>query len=249
VTAQLRAELLKQRSTRTNVGLLAAMLGLVLLAGLLHGLGLPEENIDSSSEQLSLVIGWGEKLGALFAALLGAMSITSEVRHGTIRPTFLVTPRRVRVLTAKVLAGISFGAGFGLIATALAAGVGSAALATRGIDSRLDGGDYALFLAGGATAAALWAAIGVGIGAVVRNQVPTLIGICAWLLFVEGLLVGDLTGVGDVGRFAPGAAAAAISGQDPDTLLAPAVGLILLALYAAAAALAGSLVTTRRDVA
>jgi ABC-2 type transport system permease protein len=82
-----------------------------------------------------------------------------------------------------------------------------------------------LLVSGGAAAAALWAAIGVGVGALVRNQVPTLIGICAWLLFVEGLLAGDLVGLGEVGRFLPGAAAAAISGQDPGTLPAPAVGL------------------------
>jgi ABC-type transport system involved in multi-copper enzyme maturation permease subunit len=225
------------------------MLALVLLAVLLHGLGLPAEKVDSTSEQLTLVVGWGEKLAAVFAGLLGAMSITSEIRHGTIRPTFLVTPQRARVLAAKVLASMFFGAGFGLIATGLAVGVGSAALRARGIESQLDGGAYALFLAGGAAAAALWAAIGVGLGAVVRNQVPTLIGICAWLLFVEGLLVGDLIGAaGDVGRFAPGAAAAAISGQDPAQLVAPVVGLVLLVLYATAAALAGSLATARRDV-
>jgi ABC-2 type transport system permease protein len=247
--AQLRAELWKQRSTGTNLGLLSAMLGLVLLAVLLHGFGLPAEHIQSTSEQLTVVIGWGEKLGAVFAGLLGAMSITSEIRYGTIRATFLVTPKRARVLAAKFLASIFLGAGFGLIATALAAGAGSAALGARGIESQLDGSDYALFITGGAAAAALWAAIGVGIGAIARNQVPTLIGICAWLLFVEGLLAGDLLGaVGDVTRFAPGAAAAAISGQDPDTLVAPAIGLLLLALYAVAAAAAGWLATTRRDV-
>jgi ABC-2 type transport system permease protein len=108
-------------------------------------------------------------------------------------------------------------------------------------------GDYALLVTGGAAATALWAAIGVGVGAVVRNQVPALVGICAWLLFVENLLVGDLGGVGDVGRLLPGAAGKAISGQDPGTLLAPGVGLVLLALYAAAAAAAGSLATSRRD--
>jgi ABC-2 type transport system permease protein len=249
VTAQLRSELLKQRSTLTNLGLLSAMLGLVLLAVLLHGLALPAENVDSTSEQLTLVVGWGEKLGVLFAGLLGAMSITSEIRHGTIRPTFLVTPQRARVLAAKVLASMFFGAGFGLVATALAVGVGSAALRARGIESPLDEGNYALFLAGATAAAALWAAIGVGLGAVVRNQVPTLIGICAWLLFVEGLLVGDLFGaLGDVGRFAPGAAAAAVSGLGPDKLVAPAAGLVLLALYAGAAVVAGSLATARRDV-
>jgi hypothetical protein len=82
----------------------------------------------------------------------------------------------------------------------------------------------------------------------VCRQVPTVVGLCAWLLFAEGLLIGDLSGVGEVGRLAPGAAAAAVTGQDPDTLLAPAAGLVLLALYAAAAAVAGSVATTRRDV-
>jgi hypothetical protein len=248
VSAQLRAELLKQRSTRTGLALFGAMLGLVLLAVLLHGFGLPAEHADSSSEQLTLVLGWGEKLGALFAALLGAMSITAEIRYGTIRPTFLVSPRRGRVVAAKVLASTLIGAGFGLAACALAAAAGTAAVRLRGLDLQLDGGDYGLLLAGGAAGSALWAAIGVGVGALVRNQVPALVGLCAWLLFVEGLLVGDVADVDAVGRFAPGAAAAAISGQDPGTLLAPAVGLALLALYAAAAAVAGSLVTARRDV-
>jgi ABC-2 type transport system permease protein len=247
VTPQLRAELLKQRSTGTAVGLLAGLLGLVLFALLLHSFGLPAENADSASDQL-MILGLGEVLGSLFAALLGAMSITNEIRHGTIRPTFLVAPWRRRVVAAKVWVSILIGAGFGLAAGAVAAGVGTAALRARGIDVQLDAGDYALMLAGGTAAAALWAAIGVGLGAIIRNQVPTLVGICAWLLFVESLLVGDVVGIGDVTRFAPGASAQAISGQDPDTLLAPAAGLIVLSVYAAAAAVAGSLTTERRDV-
>jgi ABC-2 type transport system permease protein len=189
VRALLRAELHKQRSTRTALGLFAAMLGLVLLAVLLHGFGLPAERVDGPSEQLTMLFGWGEFVGALFAALLGAMSITGEVRHGTIRSTFLVTPWRGRVVAAKVWASMLIGAVFGLAAGAVAAGVGTATLGARGIDVRLDGGDYLVLLAGGTAAAALWAAIGVGLGALVRNQVPTLVGICAWLLFVEGLLV------------------------------------------------------------
>ncbi len=88
----------------------------------------------------------------------------------------------------------------------------------------------------------------VGLGALVRHQVPALIGISAWLLFVEGLLVGDFSGFGDVGRFFPGAAAAAITGQEPGTLVAPTVGLLLVIAYAAVAAVAGAIATTRRDV-
>jgi hypothetical protein len=40
----------------------------------------------------------------------------------------------------------------------------------------------------------------------------------------------------------------AVSGQEPDTLLAPGLSLVLLALYAVAAAAAGLFATTRRDV-
>ncbi len=248
MTAQLRAELLKQRSTRTGLGLFAAMLGLVAFTVLLHAFGLAAQNVGSSSDQL-MVFGRGEFLGALFAALLGALSITTEIRNGTIRPTFLVSPRRGRVVAAKVWVSMMIGAGFGLAASSLAAGIGTVALELRGIDVQLGGSDYALLLAGGAAAAALWAAIGVGLGAVVRNQVPALVGIVVWFLFVENLLVGDLAGVGDVGRLLPAAAGKAISGQNPETLLAPAVALALLALYAAVTAVAGARAASRRDVA
>jgi ABC-2 type transport system permease protein len=244
VSAQLRAEFLKQRSISTSIGLLSAMLGLVLLAVLLHGFGLPAGDLATRDNQL-MVFGRGEFLGALFAALLGAMSITAEVRHGTIRPTFLVNPRRGRVVAVKVWASTLIGAGFGFAASALAAAVGTAALRARGIDVQLDAGDYALLVAGGTAAPALWAAIGVGIGAIVRDQVPTLIGISAWLLFVEGLFGENLV---DVSKFAPGTLAMAVSGQEPGALLAPAISLLLLSVYAAAAAAAGWLATTRRDV-
>lgn len=244
--ALLRSELLKQRSTRTTLGLFAAMLALVLLAVLLHSL-LPAQPLRSPNNQLT-ILGRGEFLGALFAGLVGALSVTAEIRHGTIRPTFLVTPRRARVVWAKVWACVLTGSVFGLTAGAVAVAAGAAVFQARGIDLRLDGGDYVLLVAGATGAAALWAAIGVGVGAVVRHQVPTVVGICAWLLFVEGLLAGDLVGLGDVFKFLPGSAAAAVSGQEPGTLLAPAPGLVLLGAYAAAAALVGALATSRRDV-
>jgi hypothetical protein len=220
------------------------MLGLVLLAVVLHGIGLSSATLADSDNQL-MVLGRGEFLGALFAALLGAMSVTSEIRHGTIRPTFLVSPRRGRVVAAKVVVSFLLGAGFGLTASALAAIVGAAMLDARGIDVQLDGSDYALLVAGGTAASALWAAIGVGVGAIVRNQVPTLIGITAWLLFVEGLFGENLV---DVSKFAPGTLGMAVSGQEPGALLAPGISLLLLSLYAALAATAGWMSTTRRDV-
>ena len=244
MSGQLRAELLKHRSTFTNPGLFLAMLGLVLLAVLLHGLALPADRLANASDQVQ-VFRFGSLLGALFAGLVGAMSITGEIRHGTIRPTFLVTPRRGRVLAAKIVASALVGTVFGLAAVGVAVGVGSAALAARGVPITLDSGDYTLMPVGGVAAAALWAPLGLGLGALLRNQVATLVAIFLWLFFIENLLIDFVPGVG---RFAPGAAAAAMTGLDPETLLAPAVAAFLLALYAAAAAAAGTLATLRRDV-
>jgi ABC-type transport system involved in multi-copper enzyme maturation permease subunit len=221
------------------------MIGLVVLAVLLHGSALAADNLNSRSEQLTELVGWGEVLGALFAGLLGAIVITSEIRHGTIRPTFLATPQRGRVIAAKSVASLLTGLAFGLTATAVAAGAGSVALAARGFENRLGAGDFALLLAGGAAAAALWALIGLGLGALVRNQAVTIVGIAVWLLFIDNQLVVN---VADVGRFAPGALGRAISGQDPDKLLDALLSAILLVLYTAGAVAAGWLATAQRDV-
>jgi ABC-type transport system involved in multi-copper enzyme maturation permease subunit len=248
MTAQLRSELLKLRSTRTNLALLAWMVGLVVLVVALHVLSFGVGTLSRDGNQVK-ILGLGTSIGALFAALLGATSITGEFRTGTIRPTFLVTPRRTRVVTAKLAASMVAGVGVGLVAEALTAGAEAAGLAVRGVHLELGGGDYAQLLAGGALAAALFAAIGVGVGAMVRNQVATVVGLCVWLLFLEPLLLGDIP---SAAKYAPEASAGAIAGaiqsQTADTLTAPALGIVLLAAYAALAGLAGSLLITRRDV-
>lgn len=245
MSAQLRSELLKQRSTSTNLGLAGGMLGLIVLAVALHGFGLRADDLARREDQL-MVLGRGEFIAALFAGLLGALSITGEYRHGTIRPTLLAEPDRVRVMLAKATVSGLLGAALGLVGSASAVGVGLIALHTRGIDVRLDLGDEALLMTGAAAAAGAMAAVGVGLGGVIRSQVPTMIAISAWLLFVEGLLGGNLS---EVGRFAPGAAGMAVSGQEPGTLPAPPVGLLVLTLYAMIAVIAGTAMTTRRDVA
>lgn len=248
MSALLRAELLKLRSTRTGVGFLLAMFGLILFAVALHSFALKATSLVTRDGQMH-VFGWGG-LGALFAALVGAMSFTGEIRHGTIRPTFLVTPRRGCVITAKAAASALTGVVLGLLAEAFAVGIGNAALAARGIPVRLDGGDYARLLAGGAAAAALWGPIGVGLGALLRNQVATLVGLSVWLLFLEGLLFGLLP---NAARFLPGTAGASLAGVtitgDVRPLIAPAAGALLLLLYLAVALAAGWTSSNRRDVA
>ncbi len=246
--AQLRSELLKLRSTRTSAVLLAWMVGLVVLVVALHVFSFSAADLAHDDNQMR-ILGLGTSIGALFSALLGALSVTGEFRTGTIRPTLLVTPRRTRVVAAKTAASMLAGFGVGLIAEALTAGAEAAGLGVRGIRIGLGGGDYAQLLAGGAVAGALFAAIGVGLGALVRSQVAALVGLCVWLLLLEPLLLGD---VPQAAKYAPEASAGAIAGaiqsQIADALVAPALGVLLLAVYAALAGVAGALAITRRDV-
>jgi len=249
VSRLVSSELLKQRTTRTSLLLLVWMTGLILLVVLLHVLSLSTGHISTSDGQLK-VVGWGTSIAALFASLLGAMSITAEIRHGTIRPTFLATPRRGRVITAKLIAGALTGVAIGLLAEGLTAAIEAAGLAARGIHIQLTAGDYLQLFAGGAAAGALFAAIGVGLGAIVRQQVGAIVALCVWLLLIETTLIGNIP---SAGKYAPGAAAGAIAGavqtQSPGKLVAPALGVLLLVAYAALAAGAGALLITRRDVA
>ena len=239
---QLHAELLKQRSTQTTLFLFVAMFGLVALASALHVLAPSPSDLASRNHQLE-VFEVGTRVGMLFAGLAGAMAITAEIRYGTIWPTFLVTPRRGPVIAAKLAVSGLAGILFGLLAEGLMAGMTSAALSARGIPNQLGGGDYLQLLAGGTAAAALWATIGLGVGALVRNQVGTLIGLCAWILLIENLLQF----VPGAARYAPGAAGLALAGR-PDELPA-AAGALMLVLYAVAASAGGWFATLRRDVA
>lgn len=249
MTGLLRSELLKQRTTRTNLLLFICMIGLIALIVLLHVFSFNAQTLAQRANQLKIV-GWGTGIGSLFGALLGAMSITNEIRHGTIRPTFLATPNRTRVIAAKLAASALAGIAVGLAAEALTAGVEAAGFAGRGIHTTIRAGDYAQLLVGGAAAAALFAAIGVGAGAIIRNQIGTVVGLCVWLLLIETTLIGN---VPSAGKFAPGASAGALAGaiqtQAATNLLAPALGALLLIAYAGVLAAAGVIVIAHRDVA
>ena len=133
--AQARAELLKIRSTRTTLGLALGLVAIVLLFVLLTALLSSVGDISQKENQRSL-FGIGSFAG-VFAALAGIMLVTGEFRFGTIRPTFLFTPRRSVVLAAKVIASILAGIVFAAIGEALSVGIGALILDERGISLAL----------------------------------------------------------------------------------------------------------------
>ena len=241
--AQVRSELLKQRSTQTTLFLFLAMVGFVALAVTMHVLALSSARLSTNAHQLE-VFQVGTRAAMIFAGLAGALAITAEIRFGTIRPTFLVEPRRGPVVAAKLAVGALAGIVFGLLAEGLMAAAAAIAFSIRGIPNELSAGDYTRILIGGAAAAALWAIIGVGIGALVRNQVATLVGILAWMFLVESVSEGFVPGAA---KLMPGGAGLSLAGNEHKLSLA--VAALLLIAYAAAASAAGWLATLRRDVA
>jgi hypothetical protein len=243
VIAQVNAELLKVRSTRTTFGLVAGMILLTLLIVLLTGLLTSAGDLTAADKQRSLFAPGGVAL--IFSALAGVLLITSEFRYGTIRPTFLFTPRRSQVLSAKLSAGLVTGVVFGVAGVGLALGIGSLILSARGIPSVLDGGQFALLAGGGLAGIALFGAFGVGLGAILRNQVAAVITLLAWDFVVNGLLFGLAP---SVGRFMPTTAADALMGLKTRHLLPPAAGGAVLLGWTLALAAAGLLLTLRRDV-
>ena len=241
---QLNAELLKVRSTRTTLGLVVGMIGLTLLIVLLSGLLTHADALASTKNQLNLFSIGG--IALIFSGLAGVLLITSEYRYGTIRATFLFTPRRWCVLWAKLTAGLLTGLVFGVAAVGLAFGIGSLILSARGIPSALNGGQITLLVVGGLTGIALRGAFGAGLGAIIRNQVAAVICLLAWDFVINALLFGL---VPSVGRFMPTTAADALMGLKTPHLLPPAAGGAVLVGWTATLALAGLALTLRRDVA
>jgi ABC-2 type transport system permease protein len=242
--AQLRSEFVKLRSTRTNLGLLAGMVGLVLLFVLLNGLRLSEGQLGTVHNQRGL-FAFGVA-GGFFAALIGVMSICSEFRHGTIRPTFMFTPVRGRVVVAKVFSSAALGVLFGLLTEVVAFVSSWAILDIRGVSVALTTRELLLIVAGSVAVTALLAALGVGFGAVVRNQVLAVIGLVVWFMLVENLLRSVAP---SVGRLFPVEAGDSLSGlHSTDRLLSARQGALVLFAYVVSFCVVGLIVTKRSDV-
>jgi ABC-2 type transport system permease protein len=241
--AQIRAELLKIRSTRTTIALLLAMIALILLITLLTGLLNHSSGLASQEDQRQLLSL--SSLAGVFSALAGVLLVTSEYRFGTIRPTILFNPVRSHVLAAKAVAGALGGIVFGVLGVTIGWASGYAILNGRGIAVVLSSSDILLLTLGGLAGTALWGAIGAGLGAIIHNQVGGVITLLAWGLVVDNLLFGL---VPSVGRFMPDRAADALMGLRVPHLLAPGAGAVILIGWAGVLGILGIALSVRQDI-
>jgi ABC-2 type transport system permease protein len=117
----------------------------------------------------------GQFFGLMILMLLGAMLVTGEYYNQTATTTFLGSPRRSRVILAKVataaiLATIAWGA-----TTLINVGVGSAFFAAKGLSTGLGIWEVQRAIIMNLPAYALWALLGMGLGALLRNQIAATV--------------------------------------------------------------------------
>jgi ABC-2 type transport system permease protein len=239
-------ELLKLRTIRSPWLMLAAT-QLVVAVGV-SGLFVQGADVDDPDTVQAALAHVG--LISLFTLVLGIAAVAGEHRHQTITDTYLSTPRRGRVFAAKLGVYSAIGAVVGAMSAAVAIVATAAWLAAKG--GSLDLGDAVVWqtLAGGVGWDMAFAAIGVGLGAVVRNLAGAVAAALAWIALVEGI-VGQLLG-DSAARWLPfraGSALAAVSTSDSTSQLSQPAAALLLIAYIIAFALFGLAAVTRRDVA
>jgi ABC-2 type transport system permease protein len=261
MTGLVRSELHKIRSTRLWWGLLIGALLYTLVqaaasaafAGVDPGAGQPTSPGLETPEAIRAVYAGAAFSGSyIFAMILGITGMTGEYRYQTITPTFLASPRRPRVVLAKMLAHVGMGIVYGVAALVVAFAAGAVVISIRGHDLGVDADRLVPTMLLAVLAVAIWTLLGIGIGTLIRSQIAAImVGVFITFLLEPLLSLGlnalDLDGVA---KWLPTNASAALTSPG-ETFIQYldwwAGGLVLLG-YAAIFAVLGVLLSTRRDV-
>jgi ABC-2 type transport system permease protein len=239
-----RSEWTKLASVRSALWTLAAMVaataGIAVFVGLTNSLQ-PDDTVLGGSLT-------GVTLAQLMAAAWGVLVMSREYASGTIRSTLAATPRRGRVLAAKLVVTLAVTFAAGLVAAVAAARIGAVLLAGEGY---APGRPWPALL-GVAACLAVTAGLGLAVGTIVRSTAGAVTAMTGVIL-LPGLL-GPL--LGGLRRWVAGAsplAALQKLAQSSDAAAAeagtlgawPSIGLVTAAT--AAALLVAVAVLTRRD--
>lgn len=251
MTRLFAAELDKMVSTRLWLWLLAAAMAITaVLVSLAIGFSDTPETwtmpLETAAGQRTL-FAIAASGAAPLAAVLGAVAMTGEFRHRTATATFLAVPRRGRVVAAKVAIYGAVGACYGLACLAVSVVVTLPWLTAKGIP--ITTGWLLETSAGVVATVAVYGVIGVGVGALVRDQAASVVGLLIYRFVIEPIFT-QVPAFESWTRFLPGAADGALRGVTLTTTeyLVPWLGGVVLAAYGLAFAVAGASRTVRQDV-
>jgi ABC-type transport system involved in multi-copper enzyme maturation permease subunit len=257
----IRSELRKISSTRLWWGLLlGAVLFTAFQAGITAGVAgvdtgggqPPSPSLDTDDAIRSVYTTSAFAGTYIFAMILGITGMTGEYRYKTITPTFLVTPRRPRVVLAKMLAHLTVGFGYAVVGLLTALVVGGIVITIRDFPLGYDTDGLWRGAALATLAVALWTLLGIGIGTLIRNQVAAIMLAVFVTFLVEPLLTFALNAIDYdwLVKWLPTNASAALTSPGDAFLdyLDWWVGGLVLIGYAAVLAGLGLRLTLQRDV-
>jgi ABC-2 type transport system permease protein len=275
----IRAEFMKIRTTSTGWLFLAGFIVFTAMALTINGFGnhyqlYPQHGLVSPAQALAQaaqartpagvakmaasMMTSGQRIGVLFALLLGVLVVTSEFANQTAAVTFVTVPRRTTVIMAKVAAAACCGALFWLVSTILAAVATPLFLYSQHLSTSLAGWALARSVLLNLLAFVAWGVFGLGLGAVLRSQIVAVIAAIAvyagsfgtelvfaalYNLFRQGWMLGAPV-------IGPAVASEVMTTSGPAFPHAPPgwTGGIIMIGYTVALVAGGITLTKRRDV-
>ncbi len=250
-----RAEMLRLRTMRSLW--LVAAIGLLEVVLTTLGEVLPRSGGGAALGPSSVQRAMGLPASAtIWVAIMGILVVTVEYRHATATGLFLATPRRLVAISVKAVVTLGFAIGYALLLIGVTLAISVPVDASRHEVLISDPASALIITLEVVVVLGLFALIGVGLGAAVRNQVAAVLGFVGWIVGVDGVLAAILAdhGLGAVVPYLPSEASFGLTTSLGSLsvggvhLLAPVpAGLVLLA-YVAVLGLIGCLVTVGEDV-
>src|SRR3954471_4271889 len=230
----IRAEVLKLRTTQVWLWLLLADIAVGALVAI--GSLAPHDAIKESKDVPFLFATSNSAL--LTAFVLGVLGITTEFRYQTITPTVLATPSRWAIVTAKMITYAFVGLVYAAACVGVQLAIALPWLSARHIDVDFHDHNLQRALFGMLVVFALFALFGIGLGALLRNQILSVTLGLIFLLVIQNLVVA-IPPIQDAWAYTPAGATIAIlypyeraTGADDVQLLHASGGILVLLLWA-----------------
>lgn len=245
MSAILRAELRKVRATPTIWWLLVGTAAIGVVGTLAPLIAAGGDAADLLTDRKLQEAMHGAAAGATLVIIAGIIGMAGEWRFGQATQTFLSTPQRWRVVTAKSVVYMLVGAVYGIVAGVAAAATAWGWYRTNDLALPLARSAVWLTLVGCLAVAVLFGLLGVAIGAVARNQVAGIVGALAWHVLAEPALFAASP---SIFKWLPGMASFALRRQPSHDLLSIGPAAAVLVSFTALFLTAGLWFVERDDV-